>query len=339
MRFSTRDLTDQDAKAISGWRYAAPYDIYDESSWGGLDAHCRAIVAADGALAGYFCWDREARVPVAEDVYAAAPDALDVGLGLAPAWTGRGQGMFAVGCALDWLRTAYAPPAFRLAVYEWNARARRVYERLDFVTETKRGEFLLMVRDETPWQDASRALVNGVKVYPTDPPFDRRLFYTKEQSGGWDVSVLSMGAHCGTHIDAPAHIGLDGGVETIPLAHLNGAVQVLDWAAQGIAAVRGPRVLLQMDGRFLDMPQAQALVDAGVVLVGVDGLSVGEGELEYPVHALLLKAGATILENAALEAFAPGWYTMRCLPLSLPGSDGAPVRLFLRSQMLRKEEK
>ncbi len=332
MRFFARELTPGDAQDISGWRYAAPYDVYGETTEALLNGQYRALCDADGALCGFFCWGEAARVGVAADVYAARPDALDFGLGLRPEMTGKGIGGFAAESALAWLRDAFHPAMFRLAVYEWNARARKVYRRLGFAPETKRGDFLVMLRDERRWRDATRPLENGMRVCATDPAFERHLLYCAENMG-WNVSVLAMSAHCGTHLDAPAHVGLPACAETIPVDRLSGMAQLLDWAEPDFAALRAPRVLLKNFGKGFTLAEAEWLIGAGIAVIGVDALSVGSGETEWAVHKLLLESGVTILENAALEGFAPGWYEMRCLPLSLPGSDGVPVRLFLREEI------
>jgi arylformamidase len=329
MKFTVRAITLGDVSDISGWRYAAPYAVYNEAGDSMPGDRFRALCDPSGALAGFFCWGAEARVPAARAFYRENPAPLDFGMGLRPELTGKGLGLMAASCALAYLRAAYHPVAFRLTVFAWNARARRVYARLGFTPETKCGRFAVMTLDERPFRDATRALEEGVRVYPSDPAFSRALRYTKEACG-WDVSLLTMSAHTGTHIDAPAHMGLPGDTESVPLANLNGAAQLLDWETPAPACVRAPRLLLHTHGRGLTRSDAAALAEAGVRLVGVDALSVGAGDEERAVHQLCFESGVTILENAALEAFAPGWYEMRCLPLRLPGSDGAPVRLLLR---------
>lgn len=331
MRFSIRSLTQADQRAIAGWRYAAPYDVYN-----GSDDVCptdcyRALTDAEGVFSGTFCWGEEARVNSAQAVYDASPGPMDFGIGLRPELAGHGAGIFASEAALTWLREAFHPTAFRLAVYAWNRRAQKVYARLGFVPLMTCGAFLLMQRDERPWRDATRPLQNGMPVYHADPGFDRHLLYHKENCG-YDMSVFAMSAHSGTHVDAPAHIGLPGDVDSLPLECLNGSVQLLDWPTPDLAAIRSPRLLLKTGGRGLTPEETQALLDAGVTMLGLDAMSAGEGDTEFTVHQMLLSAGVIILENAALEDFAPGWYAMRCLPLRMPGSDGAPVRLLLREE-------
>lgn len=335
MRLFSRAFTDQDAQEISAWRYPAPYDVYDEKNGPTIprpqyDPY-RAMVNDSGELCGYFCWGIEAHVPDAVDLYKKQANALDFGIGLRPDLTGVGLGLFASQCALDWLREVFAPQCFRLAVYEWNVRAQRVYRRMGFAPQTKRGEFLIMVRDERPWMEASRPLANGMAVYPSDPPFEAQPFL-KLESSGWNSTSISMSVHTGTHVDAPKHIGLGSGVDSLPMLGLNGSVQLLDWDTPNLQAVHSLRVLLKTGDKGLTIEEAKGLINIGVRMIGINGMSVGSGDLTAPVHELLLKANIIILENAAIEDFDPGWYEMRCLPLLIPGCDGAPVRLQLRKE-------
>jgi arylformamidase len=76
---------------------------------------------------------------------------------------------------------------------------------------------------------------------------------------------------------------------------------------------------------------AEYLVERGVRTVGIDYLSIGPPDEEGDsVHRLLLSAGIWILEGLDLTAVQPGNYDLVCLPLSIPGADGAPARALLR---------
>lgn len=182
---------------------------------------------------------------------------------------------------------------------------------------------------ENGWIDVTRPLENAMRVYPADPGFNRRLLFKRDESL-WNMSVFSMSCHTGTHIDAPAHVGRPGTTDQIPPEALCGRVQLLDWETPRFDAVESPRLLLKLHGRGLSLDEARALVEKGVRFIGVEGLSVGAGETEWEIHDILLGAGVLILENAAIEDFADGWYEMRGLHLLMPGADGAPVRLLLR---------
>jgi arylformamidase len=80
----------------------------------------------------------------------------------------------------------------------------------------------------------------------------------------------------------------------------------------------------------LDAAAALALIDVGVVLVGIDYLSVAPFGDPTPTHRTLLERGIVVLEGLDLRAVEPGGYELICLPIRLVGSDGAPARAILR---------
>ena len=75
---------------------------------------------------------------------------------------------------------------------------------------------------------------------------------------------------------------------------------------------------------------ARLLARRGVILVGVDGLSVGRQADGVETHVVLLGAGVWILEGLDLEAAPPGPVELLALPLRVVGGDGAPCRVLLR---------
>ena len=162
--------------------------------------------------------------------------------------------------------------------------------------------------------DVSVPVRSGMPVYPGDPEVQ-----LERVSSSPAVSRLDFGVHTGTHVDAPLHFieGADA-AERLPLDVLVGACEVV--AGQGFAE----RVLIK-DAPELDGAAAQALVDQGVRLVGVDRMSVGDEQ----AHRVLLGAGVVVVEGLDLRTVAPGAYDLYCLPLKLEGSDGAPARAIL----------
>ena len=76
----------------------------------------------------------------------------------------------------------------------------------------------------------------------------------------------------------------------------------------------------------LDGSGAEHLLDLGIRLVGIDYLSIGDGD----AHRALLGAGIVALEGLDLRAIEPGHYELLCLPYRLIGTDGAPARVVLR---------
>ena len=88
------------------------------------------------------------------------------------------------------------------------------------------------------------------------------------------------------------------------------------------------------DFTYLTPDAAKLLVEQGVVLVGIDYLSIEKsGSPGHPVHVTLLEKEVVILEGADLRGIDPGDYELICLPLKYigGGGDGAPARTFLRT--------
>jgi len=173
--------------------------------------------------------------------------------------------------------------------------------------------------------DITRAIEPGMATWPGDPPV------TVEPHGAVDarVSVLGMGTHTGTHIDPPAHV-IDGGatVDAIRLDALIGPCAVVE--PDRLATATAARVLVRTGGDgSIGLDDARALIARGVMLVGIDSLSVEPGGDGLPVHRALLEAGVVILEGLDLHAAEPGDYTLVCLPLKIAGGDGAPARAIL----------
>jgi arylformamidase len=184
-----------------------------------------------------------------------------------------------------------------------------------------------------------------------------RLERTADLARGDPVTAtrLILGAHTGTHVDAPAHF-LAGGatMAAMDLAILLGPARVVDLTAVtaiGIAdlAPRVPagtvRLLLKTSNsrlwadpahRFVrdylapDRATAQWLVDRGVRLLGIDYLSAAPFIDTSGVHRILLGAGMILLEGLDLRAAAAGEYELICLPLHLPTCEAAPCRAVLR---------
>lgn len=193
----------------------------------------------------------------------------------------------------------------------------------------------------------------GMPVYPGDPDVEIELWQGIQQGGQANVSLLRMGAHTGTHVDAPSHFYPGArGVDAIPLDVLVGPAVVVELAvpdaiAPGDLQVAMPpgtqRLLLktrnsalwertgfQEDFVYLTGEAARWLVDQGVKLVGIDYLSVDQTAASRPeAHLVLLGAGLVVLEGLDLEHVPPGRYTLMCLPLKVQGADGAPARAVL----------
>ncbi len=191
-------------------------------------------------------------------------------------------------------------------------------------------------------------------VYEGDPSVDITPRLEIARGDAANVSLLSMGSHTGTHVDAPAHF-IEGGatVEALPLDILIGPALVAEVGAAPHIG-RGDLEPLPLDGVSrlllktrnsalwakgtftrdfiaLDLEGARYLVERGVRLVGIDFLSIEQFHSPgHPVHRLLLGAGMVVLEGLDLSRVEPGLFELVCLPLPVTGIDGAPCRALLR---------
>jgi arylformamidase len=168
------------------------------------------------------------------------------------------------------------------------------------------------------------------------------------------VSVLTLGSHTGTHVDAPCHF-LDGApsVESLPLEALVGPafvaehggddhITAADLDSMGIPPDCQRILFKTRNGRFWDdrefhtdfvalAPDAgRALAERGMKLVGIDYLSIERFRASpHEVHETLLASGVVILEGLDLRRVAAGSYYLVCAPLNVVGAEGAPARAFL----------
>ncbi|MCC6143795.1 MAG: cyclase family protein, partial [Candidatus Hydrogenedentes bacterium] len=83
----------------------------------------------------------------------------------------------------------------------------------------------------------------------------------------------------------------------------------------------------------VDAAAAQRMVEDGVLLVGIDALSIAP--FDQPgdtTHHILLRNEVLIVEGLRLVGLTGGTYPFVVLPLSIPDADGAPARAFIGLQ-------
>jgi arylformamidase len=207
--------------------------------------------------------------------------------------------------------------------------------------------------------DISLTIDENLPTWPGDPAAVRQRVKKIEEGANANVSELVMGAHTGTHVDAPFHFLPQGStVETLPLDILVGEAQVVSLPLDcdvidadvitesgikpGIKRVlfrtrnstywRKEKLSFEPDFVGISKYGAQRLVELGVKLVGIDYLSAAPYHQSRPTHEVLLEAHMIILEGVDLSDAAAGFYMLYCLPIKLGGSDGAPARAILITQ-------
>ncbi|WP_321470899.1 cyclase family protein [uncultured Paludibaculum sp.] len=204
------------------------------------------------------------------------------------------------------------------------------------------------------WIDISTPIRSDMVVWPGDTPVHVEQTMFLASGDPFNLTVLSMTAHTGTHVDAPRHFLADGvAIEQMPLDTLMGPAQVIDVDDPHAVRARhvpddlepGARILFRTRNstEYLARPgfveefvyvseeAALKLAAARVRMVGVDYLSVGGFQNDLrETHVALLGAGIYVVEGLVLTHIKPGRYELACLPLLIPGADGSPARALLR---------
>ena len=204
--------------------------------------------------------------------------------------------------------------------------------------------------------DITVAISADVPIYKGDPGVEVTSFKSIADGSTANVSHISFGVHTATHIDAPNHF-IDGAkriheidpdklvgpcrvievpedviaIEPEHVGDIGGMTRVL-FKTRNSAFWATPEDGFRTDFTFLTHATAKLLVDSGVVLVGIDYLSIEKsGSPGHPVHITLLEKEVVILEGVDLREVKGGDYGIICMPLKYigGGGDGSPARTML----------
>jgi arylformamidase len=210
------------------------------------------------------------------------------------------------------------------------------------------------------WIDIS-VLVDpeATSVYPGNAPPKFTFLQSWDKGNKLALSMIEMGNHTGTHIDAPLHF-IKGGatIDQIPLYKLVGpalvievsqSAKIVDAAELNRHEWRGAKKVLfktrnSYDNFWADKEfhkdfvgispdAAQLLADSGVDLVGIDYLSAEQFGAPAPLtHRTLLGKDIVIVEGLDLRHVSGGNYELTVLPLRLKGLEAAPARAVLKRE-------
>ena len=206
-----------------------------------------------------------------------------------------------------------------------------------------------------PLYDATLPLHEGMLTFPGDPQFTMESVFSTQSGDRFNLALMSIGTHLGTHVDPPTHY-LEGTAtaDQIPLSTLIGPGVVLDLRGaktigrselEAAPLEDHPRVLFKTDNGprlrgpaftedyvYLSDDGAEFLVEKGVVLAGIDYLSIEKYDNPgAPVHRRLLSAGMLVVEGVDLLDVPAGPCKIYCLPLRIRGGDGAPARVLIET--------
>ena len=195
---------------------------------------------------------------------------------------------------------------------------------------------------------------------PTFPGSPRPHFIEWETIGknGYNLELLFLSSHTGTHIDAPFHFEKNGKKihEILPERLVNEAVliKIRKKANQAILKAdiqkfekkhgkitgfssiifyTGWQKNLQKKYYFtrnpgLSVSAAKYLAAKKISLVGIDSPSIDLGkDSKFSVHQIFAKKGMLIVENLAnLDKIKSSKFHLVVLPLKLKNATGSPVR-------------
>ena len=204
--------------------------------------------------------------------------------------------------------------------------------------------------------DITVAVSAATPIYKGDPGVEITSFKAIAAGSSANVSHIALGVHTATHVDAPNHF-IDGarrvheldpqklvgpcrvipvpddvvGIEPEHVGDIDGVTRVI-FKTRNSEFWSTPELGFRTDFTYLTPATAQLLVDKGVVLVGIDYLSIEKsGSPGHPVHIALLEKEVVILEGVDLREIPPGDYELICMPLKYIGAtgDGSPARTML----------
>ncbi len=216
------------------------------------------------------------------------------------------------------------------------------------------------------WHDLTHRLHENIpvpKIFPK-PSFERVLNLGPDIL---NVTRIDMVCHLGTHIDAPAHVLIDGPtMHDIPEHYFHGSgvvwpIQVSERSAITAHDLEGAQpainpgdILLLSTGwakkfgqpSYFDNPYLAAdavdwILAHQIKWVGIDFVSpelpfaLRPDGFDYPVHRALMSKGVLIVENLADCSMLAGQRVeVVCGALNIEQADGAPARIFARTAEL-----
>ena len=175
-------------------------------------------------------------------------------------------------------------------------------------------------------------------VYPGDPAPERLVLNSTAAGDLYNLTVFSMCAHNGTHIDAPFHfvekgrtvdqLGLESFVGDCFVARWEGDVTAQQ-ARQILVSAGDAKRILIAGKATVTAEAAEVFASSGILLLGNESQTVGPENAPMQVHLILLNRGIALLEGVVLKNVPQGHYFLSAAPLNMAGADGAPCRAFL----------
>ena len=206
--------------------------------------------------------------------------------------------------------------------------------------------------------DLTLTLSKSIPCFPGSPKPQFLLWSDLRDDDGYNLELLFLSSHTGTHLDAPYHFVKNGlKINQIPLNRLIGKGILIKLRKKRNAAINKQDIIafekrngqipehssvfffsdwqknLYKSNYFTENPglnfsAAKYLILRKVNLVGIDSPSIDQGKNKsFSVHQVLLKNNILIVENLAnLNKIPSKEFNFIILPLKLKNATGSPVR-------------
>jgi kynurenine formamidase len=205
--------------------------------------------------------------------------------------------------------------------------------------------------------DLTLTISQDLPSFPGSPK-PHFISWSEIKSDGYNLELLFLSSHTGTHLDAPFHFIKKGKRihEILPSRLITNAIlihvkkganqlitrsDIIEFEKKVIRIKNNATVVfstgwqrnLQKEYYFKKNPglsasAARYLVSKKINLVGIDSPSIDKGnDTKFSVHQILLKNNVLVVENLCnLEKIPREHFKLIVLPLKLKDATGSPVR-------------
>jgi arylformamidase len=177
--------------------------------------------------------------------------------------------------------------------------------------------------------DITMPIQEGMASFPGDPPVRIRKERSIGRGDPYELSVLSMGSHVGTHLDPPSHFVPGGAsVDQLDLGILNGPCRVIE-IPEGVDEVRRvdvgrvpegePRILLRT--RNSERWKAGGAYFGDYVALGVDAAEalLGKGVGSSESTPSPSRGRARTISPSTGPSWEPAWSCSKVSTSPVPG--------------------
>jgi kynurenine formamidase len=205
--------------------------------------------------------------------------------------------------------------------------------------------------------DLTLTISESIPSFPGSPK-PQFIHWSNLKENGYNLELLFLSSHTGTHLDAPYHFAKNGvKIDQIPLDRLLGKAILIKLQKKKNTSITKSDIILfeknnykipnhssiffytgwqknlKNDNYFtenpgLDISSAKYLTSKKVNLIGIDSPSIDLGEnTSFNVHNILSKNNILIVENLTnLNKITTKEFNFTILPLKLKDATGSPVR-------------